>query len=157
MIKKLFASCSIMLSIALLVSVVAFASPSVVYPNEEGNSNSLIHLKRPSVPSVTTSERNYTIMAAGRQGVEVTVYSASAYDGNFYRVFQNGHMLEDTIGASGVYVVSIELLDGGNKILINAENENERQIIKIDITRMTPSQVARINNLSIGDLFNAYR
>ena len=47
----------------------------------------------------------------------------------------------------------IELIDGGNTMLLYAENENERQVIKIDITRLSKSQLDRINNLSVGDLF----
>ena len=63
-------------------------------------------------------------------------------------------MLESTIGASGVYVVSIELLEGGNKMIVYAENNVERQIIKIDITRLSKNQLDKIKALSIGDLFS---
>lgn len=157
MTKKLVSVISFMLCVCLFTTVVAFASPAVIGPDETGNSDSLIYLKKPTTNSVTTTERNYTITGAGIPGVEVTIYRRSVFDGNFYRVFQGGYMLEQTIGASGLFVVSIELVDGGNTIRINAENEIERQIIEINITRVSSSQIERINNLSIGDLFNAFQ
>ena len=37
---------------------------------------------------------------------------------------------------------------------VYAENNNERQIIDIDITRLSQSQLDRINGLSVGDMFS---
>lgn len=152
--KKLTIALCLALALTSLLSVVAFAAPTQISPDATGNTDSLITIKKPASLTATTSERTYTVTAAGKPGVEVTVYRRSKLDGQFYRVFQNGYFLSGTIGASGVYVVSIELIDGGNKMLVYAENENERQIIKIDITRLSKSQLDRINNLSVGDLFS---
>lgn len=152
--KKITIALCLALALTSILSVVAFAAPSQISPDATGNTDSLITIKKPASLTATTSERTYTVTAAGKPGVEVTVYRRSKLDGQFYRVFQNGYFLSGTIGASGVYVVSIELIDGGNKMLVYAENENERQIIKIDITRLSKSQLDRINNLSVGDLFS---
>ncbi len=152
--KKLTIALCLVLALTSVLSAVAFAAPTKISENATGNSDSLITIKKPANLSATTSERTYTVTAAGKPGVEVTVYRKSKLDGQFYRVFQNGYFLSGTIGASGVYVVSIELIDGGNKMLVYAENEDERQIIKIDITRLSKSQLDRINNLSVGDLFS---
>ncbi len=152
--KKLTIALCLVLALTSILSAAAFAAPTKISENATGNSDSLITIKKPANLTATTSERTYTVTAAGKPGVEVTVYRKSKLDGQFYRVFQNGYFLSGTIGASGVYVVSIELIDGGNKMLVYAENENERQIIKIDITRLSKSQLDRINNLSVGDLFS---
>lgn len=150
MIKKLLQSVCLVLALSMLLAVCAFAAPSSMSPNQQGNSNSLIYIKKPASLSATTSEKTYTVSAAGRPGVHVAIYRRSNYDGQFYRVYQGG------IGASGVYVVSIELIPGKNKIRVRAQNNDEIQIIDIDITRITQSQLDRINGLSIGDLFDAY-
>lgn len=153
-INKFFACFAIVLMATLLCNICAYASPYSLSGNETSTSNSLLYIKKPASHSATTSERTYTVSAVGKPGVDVTIYRKSAYDGNFYRVFQKGYILEDTIGASGVYVVSIELLEGGNKMIVYAENNYERQIIKIDITRLSKNQLKKIKSLSIGDIFS---
>ncbi|MBQ4159493.1 MAG: hypothetical protein IJD83_01035 [Clostridia bacterium] len=152
--KKISVVLCLTLALLTILSVAAMAAPTKVPANyNSGNSSSLLSVKKPATLTATTSERTYTVTAAGKPGVDVTVYRKSKLDGQFYRVFQNGYFLTSTIGASGVYVVSIELLDGGNTMLLYAENENERQVIRIDITKLSKSQLDRINNLSVGDLF----
>ena len=152
--KKISVVLCLTLALLTILSVAAMAAPTKVPANyNSGNSSSLLSVKKPATLTATTSERTYTVTAAGKPGVDVTVYRKSKLDGQFYRVFQNGYFLSSTIGASGVYVVSIELLDGGNTMLLYAENENERQVIRIDITKLSKSQLDRINNLSVGDLF----
>jgi hypothetical protein len=154
MTNKLFKSLLITLALSMVMGVCALAGPNAVSPNATGNSNSLIYIKKPASLSATTTEKTYTVSAAGRPGVELTILRRSNYDGQFYKVYQGGYGLEGIIGASGVFVVSIELIEGGNKVMVYAANNDERQIIKIDITRITKSQLDRINGLSVGDLFN---
>lgn len=152
--KKLIGAVCLILAVSLFSSVCAFAAPYSLSQWDSGNSDSLIYIKRPASLSATTSERTYTITAAGQSGVAVTIYRKSRYDSNFYKVYQGGYLLSGTIGSSGVYVVSIELLEGGNKIRVYAENYDERQIIDIDITRISKTQLDRINGLSVGDMFS---
>lgn len=151
--KIMMAVCAVM-AVSMLSAVCAMAAPYSLSPWETGNSNSLIYIKKPASLSATTSERTYTVTAGGVPGVDVTIYRKSNYDGNFYKVYQGGYLLSGTIGASGVYVVSIELVEGGNKMRVYAENNSERQIIDIDITRLSQSQLDRINGLSVGDMFS---
>ena len=153
--KKLFTLLCLTLALSAFLSVAAFAAPTKIGENYNiGNTDALMTVKKPASLKATTSERTYTVTAAGKPGIDVTVYRKSKLDGQFYRVFQNGYFLTSTVGASGVYVVSIELLDGGNTMLLYAENANERQVIKIDITRLSKTQLDKINNLSVGDLFS---
>lgn len=154
--KKLLTATCLFVVLSIFVGTCAFAAPHSIAPWETGNSDSLIYIKKPASLSATTSESTYTISAAGRQGVEVTIYRRSYYDGNYYRVYQGGYPLQGTIGASGVYVVSIELIEGKNQMIVYAENYWERQIIRIDITRLSRSQLEKINGLSVGDLFNIF-
>lgn len=152
--KKLISTLCLVLAISLFSSVCAMAAPYSLSQWDTGNTDSLIYIKKPASLSATTSERTYTVTAAGKPGVDVTIYRKSNFDGYFYKVYQGGYLLSGTIGASGVYVVSIELLEGGNKMRVYAENNDERQIINIDITRLTRSQLDRINGLSVGDMFS---
>ncbi len=152
--RKLLTSVCLVLAMTIFATTCALAAPYSLSPWDYGNSNSLIYIKKPSSLSATTSERTYTVTAAGRSGVEVTIYRKSNYDGNFYKVYQGGYLLTGTIGASGVYVVSIELVEGGNKMRVYAENNSERQIINIDITRLSRNQLDKINGLSVGDMFS---
>ena len=151
--KKVLSLICLTLIIGIISSTCAFAAPMVIAPDETGNSNSLISIKNPAALTATTTDRTYTVTTSGRPGVDVTIYRRSNYDGYFYRVFQGGYTLSGTIGASCVYVVSVELIEGGNKLLVYAENADERQIIKIDITRLSQSQINQITSLSVGDLF----
>ena len=153
MTKKVLKISCLMLVLSMFMGVCALAGPNAVSPNATGNSNSLVYIKKPASLSATTSEKTYTISTAGKPGVEVTILRRSSLDGVFYKVYQGGY-LEGVIGASGVFVVSIELIEGGNKIMVYAANNDERQIIKIDIRRITKSQLDRINSMSVGDLFN---
>lgn len=152
--KKFMAVICIVCALSVLGSVCAFAAPYSLSQWDYGNSNSLIYIKRPASHYATTSERTYTVTTAGQSGVAVTIYRKSRYDSNFYKVYQGGYLLSGTIGSSGVYVVSIELLEGGNKLRVYAENYDERQIIDIDITRISKTQLDRINGLSVGDMFS---
>ncbi len=152
--KKLIMTVCLVLAISLFSSVCAMAAPYSLTQWDSGNTDSLIYIKKPASLSATTSERTYTVTAAGKPGVDVTIYRKSNFDGYFYKVYQGGYLLSGTIGASGVYVVSIELLEGGNKMRVYAESNDERQIINIDITRLTRSQLDRINGLSVGDMFS---
>lgn len=152
--KKLIGTVCLVIALSIFMSVCASAAPYSLSQWDTGNTDSLIYIKKPAALSATTSERTYTVTAAGKSGVDVTIYRKSNFDGNFYKVYQGGYLLSGTIGASGVYVVSIELLEGENKMRVYAESENERQIINIDITRLTRSQLDRINGLSVGDMFS---
>ncbi|MBE7026009.1 MAG: hypothetical protein E7410_00365 [Ruminococcaceae bacterium] len=152
--KKLLTAICFVLVMTMFAGICAYAAPYMLSPWYYGNSNSLIYIKKPASLSATTSERTYTVTAAGKSGVDVTIYRKSNYDGNFYKVYQGGYLLSGTIGASGVYVVSIELVEGGNKMRVYAENNDERQVINIDITRLTKSQIDKINGLSVGDMFS---
>lgn len=152
--RKVLKAIAFVTVLSVISAFCVSAAPYSLSPWDTGNSNSLIYIKKPASLSATTSERTYTVTAAGKSGVDVTIYRKSNYDGNFYKVYQGGYLLSGTIGSSGVYVVSIELLEGGNKMRVYAESQSERQIINIDITRLTKSQIDRINGLSVGDMFS---
>ena len=142
-----------MVAFLVFFSICASAAPDSLGPNSGGNSNSLISVKRPESLSATTSERTYTASVAGIPGVEVTIYRKSNFDGIFYKVYQGGYLLQETIGASGVYVVSIQLIEGKNQMKFYAENQNERQIINVDLTRISQSQLNKIKDITIGGVF----
>lgn len=91
--KKILTSVCLVLAVSMLSAVCAFAAPYSLSPWATGNSNSLIYIKKPASLSATTSERTYTVTAAGRTGVDVTIYRRSNYDGNFYKVWQGGYLL----------------------------------------------------------------
>ena len=152
--KKISLCLAAVMIITFMLGVGAYAAPYALSGNEVSTSDSLLYIKKPASHSAVTSERSYTVSAVGVPGVDVTVFRKSSLDGRFYRVFQRGYALSGKVGASGVYVVSIELLEGGNKMIVYAENSVERQVIKIDITRLSAMQLERIRSLSIGDIFN---
>lgn len=152
--KKISLCLATVLVFTSLLGAAVSAAPYALTGNEVSTSDSLLYIKKPASHSAVTSERTYTVSAVGVPGVDVTVFRKSSLDGRFYRVFQKGYALSGKVGASGVYVVSIELLEGGNKMIVYAENNVERQVIKIDITRLSSVQLERIKSLSIGDVFS---
>ena len=76
--KKISLCLAIVISLTLLMSVCAYASPYSLTGNEQSTSDSLLYIKKPASHSATTSERTYTVSAVGKPGVDVTVYRKSA-------------------------------------------------------------------------------
>ena len=73
--KKLITLLCLTLALSAFLSVAAFAAPTKIGENYNiGNTDALMTVKKPASLKATTSERTYTVTAAGKPGIDVTVY-----------------------------------------------------------------------------------
>lgn len=140
--KKIIALCLALTTLATS-GMVAFAAPSTVSSGASSNTSKLVYVKKPESLYDVTYESTYTISATAKSGTDVTVYKKGS-DGKYHKIFNKGTV---TVGASGLYSVTVSLSNGTNNFLVYAEGKAiEVQIVKVDITKKNSSG----NKLSSG-------
>ena len=91
---------------------------------------------------------NYIISGYGKEGTAVTLYWHDA-TANLYRKIYNETQYVDangarqsayteatvTIGASGQFMNTVNLAQGGNNILVRAENGGQTQLLRLSVTK----------------------
>ena len=119
---------------AVLLPVTSFAAPDSVDPNDGGNTNGLIIIKKPENAESTTTKQNYTISALSLEGVEVALYRYNAASGRFEIMRDaSGNPMTSYVGASGIYFKEINLHEGTNYIMIGAWYGGYYQTVRLDI------------------------
>jgi len=133
--KKTLTALFLAVSILASTGVVALAAPASVSTGAKGNTSSIIYVKKPETLYDVTSEATYTVFATAKNGTTVTVYKKGS-DSQYHKIYANAV----TVGASGLYSVTLNLTNGTNHFLLYAEGKAiEVQIVKVDITRATGS------------------
>ncbi len=129
--KSLIAFCLAITTLATS-GMVAFAAPNTVGSASSGNTSKLVYVKKPASLYDVTYESTYTISATAKAGTDVTVYKKGS-DGKYHKIYSKGTV---TVGASGLYSVTVSLSNGVNNFLVYAEGKAlEVQIVKVDITK----------------------
>lgn len=139
---------SFALALAAFLSITVFASPDTVSPYEKSTATNLISVTKPEGQKEYTLDADYVISGYGKEGTVVTLYwhdnSVDKYKKIYNHVERKGSngssevVYEEattTVGASGLFMKSIELPIGGNNILVRAENGSEVQNVKLSLTR----------------------
>lgn len=142
--KKLI---SLMISI-LLCGTICFASPDTVSPYEGSSATDLIAVTKPEGQKDSTFDTTYVISGYGKEGTVVTLYYHDAASDMYQKIFNPVKYTEEdgtvttsyeeatvTIGASGLFMNTVEPAEGDNNILIRAENNEKVQYVKLSITR----------------------
>lgn len=143
--KRFISLLAIALSLAVFLpsaSYAAFGNSLSLYA--QGNSNSLIYIKRPESHSASTSDLTYTISAVGSNGTKMRVYRYNPAAGSCY-IIKN----ETQIGASGLYSTVVDLTSDSNVFLVTAENGASNQIVRIDINKIKKSTVNRLKSVTV--------
>ncbi|MBR5154950.1 MAG: hypothetical protein IKW62_00495 [Clostridia bacterium] len=143
----------VVFAVLLMVSVLlgqfsVFASPDTIAPDSTGNSNGLVVVTNPKNQKDSTFNATYIISGYGKEGTVVTLYNYSSNDGVYKKIFNNTQYVdangvlqnaqtaaEVKIGASGLFMNTITLNQGGNDILIRAENSDRVQFMKLFLTK----------------------
>lgn len=125
-----------------------FAAPDTIAADSTGNSNSLVVVTKPKNQKDSTFGTSYIISGYGKEGTVVTLYSYSANDGVYKKMFnttqyvdasgavQNAQTAAEVkIGASGLFMSTINLNQGANDILVRAENADKVQLMKLSLTK----------------------
>ncbi len=146
--KKLFASVMLAIMVAVSVPCVSQAAYETSIPiTAQGNSSSLIYIKRPRSLSASTSDKTYTISATGVQGTTVRVYKQTPGQ-NDCALIKSAKQ----IGASGLYSTVVDLTSSSNTFVVYAENGGNTQVVQIDISKVKQSTVDRLKNVTVNIL-----
>lgn len=130
------------------VHAVSFAAYETQIPvSAQGNSSTLIYIKRPQALSASTSDKTYTISAVGPQGTSIRIYRQTPGTNNC-------PIIKGTqqIGASGLYSTVVDLPNDSNTFVVYAENGSTNQVVKIDISKVKKSTVDRLKSVTVNIL-----
>lgn len=145
--KKKFVSLLLALLAVFSVPYASFAAYETSIPlSAQGNSTSLVYIKRPRSLSGSTSDKTYTISATGLQNTKVRVYRLSS--GDTCELIKS----EKQIGASGLFSTVVELPDSNNTFIIYAENGSSNQVVKIQISKVKKSTVDKLKSVTVNVL-----
>ncbi len=143
--KRLISLLMIVLSLAIALPSVTFAAyGNTLSLYAQGNSNSLIYIKRPESHSASTSDLTYTISAVGSNGTKIKVYRYNPSTGTCYLIKN-----ETQIGASGLYSTVVDLTSDSNVFLVTAEKGSGNQVVRIDINKIKKSTVNRLKTVTV--------
>jgi hypothetical protein len=147
---------TLVLSFILIFSL-AFsgsAAPDYINGNDASTSYSLITITNPDKVYSSTYNKAYTISGFANSGATVYVYIG---DGVNYRpYYENGGQLSTTAGASGLFVINVNLSNGRNNFLLRAENGGEFQNTKFQVNLLSSSMLNLIDSLK-GFKFNLFQ
>lgn len=145
--KRRFISLILALLVVFSVQYASFAAYETSIPiNAQGNSSSLIYIKRPRSLSGSTSDKTYTISATGTQNTKVRVYRQNGND--TCELIKS----ERQIGASGLFSTVVDLPDSNNTFVIYAENGTSNQVVKIQISKVKKSTVDKLRSVTVNVL-----
>ena len=138
----------LVLTVLLVGQLAVFASPETVAADVSGNSNGLVVVTKPKNQKDSTFDNAYIISGYGKEGTTVTLYSFSADDGVYKKIYNETQYVDSDgvtqkastasevkIGASGLFMNTIPLAQGANDILVRAENGDKVQLMKLSLTK----------------------
>lgn len=145
--KKLYMS-FILALLCICIPLCAFAAPDTISSDAAGDSYDLIVVTNPPNQKDSTFNASYIISGYGKEGTTVTLYWHDAA-ANLYRKIYNETQYVDangarqnayteatvTIGASGQFMNTVNLAQGGNNILVRAENNGKTQLLRLSVTK----------------------
>lgn len=145
--KKKLISLLLATLVVLSAQCVSFAAYETSIPiSAQGNSSSLIYIKRPRSLSGSTSDRTYTISATGLKNTKVRVYRQTSQDScELIKA-------EKQIGASGLFSTVVELPENNNTFVVYAENGASSQVVKIQISKVKKSTVDKLKSVTVNVL-----
>ena len=132
----------------LFGSAAAYAAPETVASDAVGNTYELVVVTKPQNQKDSTFDSGYIISGYGKEGTVVTLYWHDSTE-NVYRKIYNETQYVDaagaaqktyaeasaTIGASGLFMNTVNLAQGSNNILVRAEKGDCVQLMRLSVTK----------------------
>lgn len=143
--RKIALALTLVVMLSIFVPSASFAAYSSTMPiTAQGNSDTIIYIKRPESHSASTSDRTYTISAVGAAGTAIKIYK---YD----KSSDVCKLIKGTtyIGASGFFSTVVNLNEDNNIFMVYAENRSGNQITRIDINKIRKSTVNKLKNVTV--------
>lgn len=129
--KILFATLT--LGLIYILSIGVFAAPQELDPTYDGTAQ-IITVTNP-VDNITTLNRHIVVTATADEGVIVTLYTYDP-DTKKYELYKDAYGNDSwRIGASGLFIKRIPVIDGINYVGVFAEQNGFDQFIKRRVDR----------------------
>lgn len=138
----------LMMFALLCGQVSALAAPDTVAADATGNSSSLVVVTKPKNQKDSTFDAVYIISGYGKEGTTVTLYTYSQEEGIYKKLYNETQYVDENgvtqkaqteaevkIGASGLFMNPVTLAQGGNDLLVRAENGDVVQLMKLSLTK----------------------
>ena len=132
----------------LIGTIGVLAAPDTVASDACGNTYDLIVITNPQNQKDSTFDSGYIISGYGREGTVVTLYWHDAGENVYKKIYNETQYIDGngqtqkayseatvTIGASGLFMNTVNLAQGGNNILVRAENGDKVQLMKLSVTK----------------------
>lgn len=139
---------SFMISLALLGGLSAFAAPDTVSPYDKSTATDIIAVTNPEGQKEYTLDADYVISGYGKEGTVITLYWHDSTVDQYKKIYNHAERTKEdgtketvyeeatvTVGASGLFMNTVELAEGGNNVLVRAENGGYVQYVKLSLTR----------------------
>ena len=135
---------SIVLVLICVFTMGSFAAPASVSVGDYG-STGYITVTNPNKNYSTTYSKSITV--SGYAAADSTVYVYVYEDGEYKPYYQNGEALSVSVGASGVFVVPLNLSNGRNMFLLRAEVGDQYQNTTFEVNVLSSSMFSMIGRL----------
>lgn len=125
-----------------------FAAPDTIASDAVGNTYELIVITNPQNQKDSTFDSAYIVSGHGKEGTTVTLYWHDATEDVYKKIYNETQYVDAegvsqkayseatvTIGASGLFMNTVVLAQGGNNLLVRAENGDKVQIMKLSLTK----------------------
>lgn len=137
------------------------AAPDVVASDTSGNTYGLVVVTNPPNQKASTFDSAYIISGYGKEGTVITLYWHDATDNVYKKVYNETQYIDEhgqtqkayseasaTIGASGLFMNTVNLAQGGNNLLVYAANGNKLQLVKLSVTKYNYNLFGIIKSLT---------
>jgi hypothetical protein len=152
--KKMLITLTLSFILIFSLAFTSSAAPDYINGNDGSSSYYLITITNPDKTYLATYNKAYTISGFAYSGSTVYVYIG---DGINYRpYYENGVHMSTTAGASGLFVINVNLSSGRNNFLLRAENGSDFQNTKFQINLLSSSMLNLIDSLK-GFKFNLFK
>lgn len=143
--RKIALIFSLVFMLSICIPAVSYAAYGNTMPlTAQGNSDTVIYIKRPESHSASTSDRTYTISAVGAQGTAIKIYKYNYASGTCNLIKSTTY-----IGASGFFSTVVDLNEDNNIFMVYAENSSGNQVTRIDINKIRKSTVDKLKSVTV--------
>lgn len=123
-----------------------YAAPATVSPSAVSTADNLVVITNPPYFTSTT-QKGVVFCGYGKPGTKITFYT---YSNNVYSPILSGSApVTVTINASGVFWKKVNFSTGSHKVIVYAESNGARQIVKREINVIGNSSTDRMRDFTI--------
>lgn len=139
----------LILCVAMLfaLSVNTFAAPNAIGVYESQGASGLITITNPAKKYSTTYSRSYSISGFAASGSHVSIYIYNSATALYEPYIKNNSYASATVGASGIFVIPVNLSSGKNSFLVRCEKDGVYQNTVFDINVLSTSMFNIRDNL----------